>query len=290
LKDLPGWFDLKNYEGADDLDAVAWWAQISVRTTCSAFFRGETQGVTYPPDWPKLITEGLGSLRKRPICDLSSRPFDTFPFLSFISAILPSRQTPAAPVRTMTLRDLYRTKKSTQWQLSAEQVQEISKYESTAFRPFCFRGESWDAPLDPGAGIIAWRDFPLMINLRYPNSVLIDYFKMCLQMLRKDPRGKSKEATKHSPDLFKWAGRELLPCLDLILFAQEKRCKISNGTLTDALGMFDEETVRKTIRPLAEELLDPIQQQGALDRLGALASLDLHRRYIPESKNRRKTQ
>jgi hypothetical protein len=289
LKDLPVWFGLKNYEGTHHLDTFAWWVQISVRRTCFTYLRGEMHSGTYVPDWPRLIKEGLASLRRQPICDLSSSPFDGSPFLLGVSAVLPSCQAPAAPVRAMTLRDLYRTKKSTQWQVSPEQVQEIRKYESTTFRPFCFRGESWDTPLDPGSGIFSWSDFPLMIDLRCSNSALIDYFKLCLRMLRNDPRGKREEATRHPPDLPKWATQGLLPSMDLIIFAQEKGCKISNRILTDALGIFDEETVRKTIRPLAEDLLDPIHLQEALDRLRALARLDLTHRYIQSVKTGRKS-
>ena len=116
----------------------------------------------------------------------------------------------------MTLGDLYRTKKATQWQLAPEQIREINKYESADFTLRGLRGGSLDTPVDPGAGIFPWRDLPLVIDLRYPNSVVIEHFKAYLQIVRKDPRGNPEEAAKHSPDLAAWASQGLLPCMDLI--------------------------------------------------------------------------
>jgi hypothetical protein len=194
----------------------------------------------------------------------------------------------------MMLRDLCRIKNAMEGQLSPEQIRAMRKYESSDFPVFQFHNGSLDTPV-PDAGNFLWHDLPLMIDLRYPNSVLIEHFKAYLQMLRKDPRGKPEEAAKHSPDLTKWASQGLLACMDLILWAEEKGCRISDSRLVKALnpdpyddisedGGVDEESVRKTIRPLAKELLDwRTYPHVDIDRLRAIASLDLTKKYGLES-------
>jgi uncharacterized protein DUF6387 len=113
---------------------------------------------------------------------------------------------------------------------------------------------------------------PVVIDLRFPNRVLKKHFGQHLQRLRRGPRGKPEEAGRKSPDLKEWARIGVLPCMDLLLWAEEEEGSITDRFIADALekDLYDDH-VRKTIRPLAMALLEPGWRPTQKQRLWALA-------------------
>jgi hypothetical protein len=113
---------------------------------------------------------------------------------------------------------------------------------------------------------------PVMVNLSFPNLVLREHFDIHLQRLRLD-HGRPAAARSHEPDLREWEQMGVLPCLDLLLWSKEQRRSMPESVLVSALGrggQTDKDTIRRTVRPLAVNLLSP-GGGSPLDRLGAVA-------------------
>lgn len=178
----------------------------------------------------------------------------------------------------------------------------VNKYESADFTFRGLSGGSFDTPADLG-GRVSWREIPLMVDLRYPNEVLVNHFKAYLQTIRQDPRGNPPEAGKHSPDLAAWTSQGLLPCMDLILWANELGNKMPIRLFVKAVNAgpdddpdepgdnrgVDEEGIRKIILPLAKDLLGQTSDRSiALERLRAFAGIDMLCKYGLKSKKRNK--
>jgi hypothetical protein len=121
---------------------------------------------------------------------------------------------------------------------------------------------------------------PVMVNLNFPNSVLREHFDIYLQRLRLE-HGRPSAARSHAPDLKEWEQIGALPCLDLLLWSKEQRRSMPESVLVSALGpdgQVDENTIRRTVRPLAASLLSPGGDAPALGRLKALAYFDASQR------------
>lgn len=270
LKRLPQWFRPDGYKNADVLDPIGWYAQISVRQVCFYQLRQMQESVRTVPEWDGAVRRALAGLRDRPICDLTCSPFDHAAF-GFCREV---RFPPV--VRSMTLRDLYRIDRSTRTRLTQDQVDQAQRLVGDRSLKGSLRflhPPGWmKATVDAecfGHGYV-----PVMIDLKFPNQVLKKHFEKHLQRLRRAPGGKPEESGKKLPDLGEWAKIGLLPCMDLLLWEEEERGRISDSLIADALGSTgdaDEEKVRKTIRPLPTKLLHPIGDSTLNERLRALA-------------------
>ena len=111
----------------------------------------------------------------------------------------------------------------------------------------------------------------LKINLSLPDSLLIENFKYYLSAQRKIKEPDSKYFRES--DFSHWSKLGILPYLDLIILEYETKSRISNRILADALypsGEKGEETIRKTIAPLSNQLigfytLHQLASQAALE-------------------------
>jgi hypothetical protein len=122
---------------------------------------------------------------------------------------------------------------------------------------------------------------PVMVDLTFSNSLLKRHFEMHLQLLRRNPYARTSLARMKSPNFREWTKMGVLPCMDLLLWAEGEDGRIPDSVIADALGPegeVDEVMVRKTIKPISKGLLDP-RSGSRVDfaRLRALAYQDAFR-------------
>jgi hypothetical protein len=290
LKDVPQWFLLKNYQGATDLDAAGWYAQIGIRLLCFGLLREMRSPDPIFPEWNDPVQEALSRMRENPICDLNSSPFDHVAF-SYFRSIEPLE---VPVVRSMTLKDLYRIDSRVRRNLTQAQIDEAQEIANDRRLGIHFRFEhpNWmQATVDEEC--FGTRQMPLVIDLNFPNYILKEHFETHLQKLRRHREGKREEAGKHSPDLREWAKIGILPSMDLLIWEEEAGGRIPDGRLADALSadcVLDEERVRRTIRPLAMGLLEQsVEGSIALSRIRARAYSDrIQRQLVHDRKSTRK--
>jgi hypothetical protein len=281
LRHLPSWFRVVRYRAVQRFGAVDWYGQITLRQVCHSHLlrmRKPGEPDTILQAWNDAVREALTRMRENPICDLNHAPYDHEAFSFCRNVGFP--QVPV--VRSMTLEDLYSTNWLVQRNLQPHQIaqaqQMASNKSSSSILRFLFCPEWMSAKVDDeclGHGYM-----PIMINLDFPNHLLAKHFMRHVQELRCSSKGKSKESGKKSPDLKTWERTGLLPCMDLLLWAEENRSRIPDSMIANALAPevdLDEEQVRKTLRPLATELLKPMGDSTADDRLRALAFVEWSR-------------
>jgi hypothetical protein len=291
---IPEWFSLRKYCRAASLDAAGWYGQITVRQVCGSLLRDMRDPNPIFPEKDALVRHALTSLRAEPIGDLTHSPFDDDAFSFCGNFTFPN----VPVVRSMTFWDFCGVDSRIRRVLPANEVDqshEIARnLSSHGAEAVLYRPPKWmEADLKSECfwgGLI-----PLVIDLRFPNSLLVHHFELHLQNLRRrEPR--KPETSKHSPDVGEWARLGVLPCMDLLLWEDEQQCRISNRLITDALALrSSDDKVRKTIRPLATTLL---HMPGAildglvhLSRLRALAHQDsVQRKEIRARRSRSKSR
>jgi hypothetical protein len=278
LRRLPSWFHVAHYRAVKQFGALDWYRQTALRQVCLAQLINMREPVPILQEWDDVVQKALVRMRENPICDLARTPFDHEAFS--LCRNVGFRQAPV--VRSMTLEDLYITDWYVRRNLQPHQIAEAQRMASdqspSSILRFAFCAEWMSAKVDDeclGRGYV-----PIMINLDFPNHLLTKHFNRHIQQLRHLSKGKSKEAGKKSPNVKTWGRIGLLPCMDLLLWAEEERSRIPDSLIADALapeGDLDEEQVRKTIRPLAAELLRPMGDSTADNRLRALALVEWSR-------------
>jgi len=274
---IPKWFSLGKYHQTATLDAAFWYGQITVRRVCSSQLRDMRDPHPIFPERDAVVRLALTSLREDPIADLTHRPFDDDVF-SFCRNL----GSPNVPVvRSMTYWDFCGIDSRIRRILPENQVDQAQKIAHTLSShgavALLYPSPEWmEADLKTEC---FWGGLnPLVIDLGFPNSVLVQHFELHLQNLRRRKERKP-ETRKHSPDVEEWFRLGVLPCMDLLLWEDEQQCRITNRLITDALALgSNDDKVRKTIRPLAMSLL---RVPGAgldgvvhLERLRALAYQD----------------
>jgi Family of unknown function (DUF6387) len=198
------------------------------RKVCSAQLRGMPDRLF--PERDSVVREALSSLRNNPLCDSSGQPFCHSAFRGCFD-FAANR---VLGVRSMILKDLIRLDRTIRPKLTRAQIdcveQLVSGQSPFGTARFFLGSPDWvDASVEndcAGDGFV-----PLIIDLNFSNHLLIKEFGQHLQRLRRAPGGKPKQAEKKSPDLGSWAKMGLLPCMDLLLWAEEQ-----GGRLSDRLS------------------------------------------------------
>jgi hypothetical protein len=253
---FPGWFSLGKYERIAGLDAAGWYGQITVRQICASQLRDIGDPNPIFPERDDTIRQALTSLREDPICDLTCSPFDDGAF-----SYCRNLKFPEVPVvRSMTFWDFCGIDSRIRKTLPQYQVDEADRlagYLSSEPIAVLYPPPEW-LKADLRSECFFGKVIPVMIDPQFPNSVLRQHFEMHLRRLRRQEK-KIPEVNRHSPDLCEWCRLGVLPCMDLLLWEDERKVSLTNRAIADALGT-DEGKVRKTTRPLARVLL---QMRGA---------------------------
>jgi hypothetical protein len=281
LKSIPEWFHLDRYNRCGQLDYAGWFTQISIRRVSFSQLRdmkAPYDGTRILPEWDEPVMRALASIRESPICDTGSGPFNKKPFTGYDAR--------SSVVRSMTLQDLYKIERKVRLTLTPEQIQYARKLTEDAspsgILRFLYCREWMYGTID--GECISIGPLPVMIDLSFPNRVLITHFEKHLRRLRTISGGRPREAAHKFPDLKRWSSMGVLACIDLLLWGIERNARIPDRLIADALQSqrynveeVDEEKVRKTLRPLALNLVDSFSTGTTYRRLEALATNEMPR-------------
>jgi Family of unknown function (DUF6387) len=100
---------------------------------------------------------------------------------------------------------------------------------------------------------------PVIVDLNYPDKILLETFKQYLATRRAESKTEHLSKPLREQDFYDWCRFGVLPYLNLRLWEMETGNKIPLRVLADAIypsGEGGEETVRKTTAPLAKSLID----------------------------------
>ena len=266
--ELPQWFDLKKYAGAETLDTTGWYEQLAIRRDLKLLIGSPRwlswQGDTTPPPSARQTLEVLALLRATPILDISQSELLKYYFPNAaVRRVKELDQRYAIGIHLTTVRDLYRTEARIERDKKSYAReyfdQEFGKPKSDKNSSVASKAEDWlDDPVDRITNKV---DFELNFraNILLPNKILIEQFTQLLNELRSPGQqdGLAIANTK-APAFNDWINFGLLPFLDLQIWQQETGNKIPNRVLADAIftaGEGGEEVVRKTTSKLAKEVI-----------------------------------
>lgn len=276
VSDLPEWFGLEKYRGAELLDAAGWYEQLQVRKSISLY--------------PESFSDDcLSFCRNNPLIDIAQYgPLFATAMGGALGALKSKEVHYAKGVHLVTLRELYLLKKSI--------TESRRKYADSFFGQFeNVTEESWferkiripctdwiDKPVDlqrTGSCLTMHAAF----NLNLEDKALIDQFTNMLRTLRESMR-RSGIALPHyrKPDFESWVKFGVLPYIDLRIWSDEVDASIPNRVMADAIfpqGEGGEEVVRKTTERLALDLLD----EKHLEQLAAVAAQEIAERKLSDS-------
>lgn len=264
LSELPKWFKLDKYEFTRELDALGWYEQFFVRGTFLYHARDMRENNEIFPDDFK---QAMQASRENPYTIIDDDPrlarYCTYDTPKHMHAhplkTLKQKSTRGLnAIKSITLRDYVgykflmrseRVRYIEDWYNLPDNKKELFPQDAPWFNePIC---NSYSPMFGKSQDIV-------MINLRLPDSFLIESFKEHLAERRKEVNVFSAKHFRES-DYNNWINLGVLPYLDLIIWGIETETQIPNRILADALypsGEKGEETIRKTTSQLAETLLD----------------------------------
>lgn len=280
VSNLPEWFDLARYAGAESLDTAGWYEQLSVRRDLIGLIgspRWESWQANAPPKTGQQAMRVLALIRATPIVDIAKDELLMAYFyggaLHELKALDPRY---SFGVHLTTVRNLYLTENNIEKDKRAYArnffVQMFGNAEDWT-TPLAYKYKDWiDEPID-GIADSGGFDVNIRVNMLLPDKVLIEQFKRVLNELRSPLQrvGFAIENTR-KPDCTDWVRFGVLPYLDLQIWQHEAGVKIPNRVMADAIfppGEGGEEVVRKTTAKLADDLL-------TMKHLATLAAIAAH--------------
>lgn len=267
---LPEWFDLDNYQSAYELQPYEWYLQIVQRKHFCTLLEYRTE--THRPDLMRLAEDALSNLtqqtRGRDIRETNY----ILPHISNEKELL-EHFAHFGAVTSLTLRHFTNSKFS---------LSEVHSWLDEA-------GENWDQipngtfnAADEG---IKLADFPhenetkyatTRINMKLPDEVLIESFKVWLATTRRKENSKVRKQYRQLP-FDRWARFGILPLLDLEIWCHQTGAKLPDHIISAALfpnADSGPDNIRKTIRPAAHGLIKNSSE------LMAVAALDISNRVL----------
>jgi hypothetical protein len=264
ISELPEWFQLEKYEFTKSLFALGWYEQFFVRGTFLYHARDMRKNNEIFPDDFK---QAMQASRENPNAVIENDPrlanyctYDSTPGIPEhpLKTLKQKSSRGLKAIKSITMRDYIgfkfllqpeRTRYIEDWFNQPNSKKETHPEDAPWFNePIC---NSYTPMYGKSADTVS-------INLRLPDSLLIESFKKYLAEKRKTvPAFSTKHYRETAYD--HWADLGILPYLDLIIWGIETETQIPNRVLADALypsGDKCEETIRKTTSQLAETLLD----------------------------------
>jgi hypothetical protein len=279
---LPGWYSLDKYKKADNLDALGWYEQLSIRadilklTDARRAQLSQTEG---PAKQSKGIIKVLNSVRATPIIDLTGEGLLCAYFYGGALQELKSRNPRyTLGVRLTTVRSHYLTEGNIEKEKRTYARNFFNQFDDDWLKPLKYKQKDWlDKPIDWFATKSGF-DMNIQVNMLLPDDVLTSQFKQFL----KDRRGPLKQTRssfiyKQKADFATWQRYGVLPYLDLRMWEREMDVKLPYRVIADAIfpiGDGGEEVVRKTTAKLAKSLLT----RKHLEMLAAVAAQEITNR------------
>ncbi|MDE3021834.1 MAG: hypothetical protein KGI54_08240 [Pseudomonadota bacterium] len=264
--DLPGWFSLEKYKRMGTLDAAGWYNQLFIRRRC---FMDAEQG----HDMSAVVAH----IRDVPIVDVSENSlFGQYFYLMFNECPLIEQST--CGVHSLTVHELYMAEAN----IEASQRAQTRAFFERMLDMSPRNSEEPSAEINFDLAFLL-KPMPhvlknpidhvfLSVNLLLSDKVLIEQFKTHLFQLREECNANFFSQKWRQPKFTEWVRLGILPCLDLMMWEYEAKVNLPDRVMADAIypqGKLDEETVRKTTKPKALDLI-------AETTLALLARMAIH--------------
>lgn len=233
---LPAWFQLDKYRDCETFSAARWVSNLEIRSVILDCFKAMEEHRLPMEIFPHIhewLPEVLATTRASPIEAGACRQ--------------------AMPIRSLIFQDL--------------------AWRSLHDKDDVFRSDLWNrvASADCGNPALETRvdtitnifdsAYPVMVDLRASDSVLIEAFSDWL----KTARAERPSSKRERPAYKDWARYGLLPYLDLFIWAKETGTQIPHHLMAEAVGYRKGgDSFRKTIPKLAAELMSSLAELEAL--------------------------
>lgn len=279
MQSLPDWFDLAKYNELENATALDWYTQIVIRRECWDFAHDynpalEDQPGPLPPMTQGFTAHELLSLMRNdgvvPMEDIRRvcEPDDWGGhILGEIDRLKPS-------VHPLTVEELYLARlgieEAPRKRFDQLFIAELTPEGRAAYGEYLglvntYHDHAYENS-GIGDGVHTYQKVGLTetglstfgVNLRLPDCLLIEQFKACLRKSRKTANLTTRRTVRRQTTK-QWARYRVLPYIDLVLWMRQTGSKMTKTAVADALfpngEVRDAETVRKTVKPLATNLL-----------------------------------
>ncbi|MGG7675768.1 DUF6387 family protein [Pseudomonas sp. WC2] len=280
LQNLPGWFDLKKYKGAESFRAFEWMKQLERRSDLLRHYPGGD----YSQDVPELLQDTLCMTWQRGMEEGASQIWDTP--IEEQPESMPNQwisDSPCLPVKPVSMNDLARqmardkqavrdgkVKKSQyhKWAAINSEIQPLP--ERSPVIPLLHgvlpSGQTTPLSIDYYEGAPA--SPVIQVDLSVPDSVLKKAFAALLKEARAaqscGPKGKNKMYDR-------WVRYGLLPYLDLRIWELLTGNRINRVVMADAVGYVKgDSSFNNTVVPLANGLMRDLSELRALAAVEAV--------------------
>jgi hypothetical protein len=273
VSELPEWFRLEKYEFTKNIKSVGWYEQLYARTIIVHDAEDVSES---PSDQFVEFKLAVEAIQENPNIDITSdkRLSDQIPLGAVLFRLKPKQPHSMLGIHSLSLRDYVEESKfidKTKLKFALDWLQLKNNRISHPELPKWMDEPLWKAKTDANNGFVD----TLSICLGLPDELLLANFKQYLAHARK--KGLAPFIKTFTANDFKnWAELQVLAYCDLTLWAKLNNLTIPCRVIADAIfpnGDKGEETVRKTVKPLAKKLLHP----DAWNRLGFQAGLEIQK-------------
>ena len=282
VKELPGWFDLNNYNGVENYNATEWVYQLRRRAKILdahpgfSFEKVEKSSEKYKNSllaWRDFNTGRADDMRLAPMAPFMisgvPRRLGSFVWRSI-------RDVSFLDLRCQHERDSIAAREGRAHKLMAERwdlldlscVKTPGLSENQGFNPnmkLALKFTEYDG--NPNERPV------VSVDLSATDSVLVEAFEMWLKKTRAKELHAGYELKKRNRPTYKdWGRYGLLPYLDLLIWAEEMGNHIPQRVFSAAVSSYDrgESAFNKVVAPLAKALMTDLSE------LQALASAEWH--------------
>jgi hypothetical protein len=273
---IPSWFRLSKYKGLGNLDLVGWYRHLSVRQHCMRAVGPDRDfWLELTPTAFDSTSKILNLLRVNPLSE--DKLFDEV-MSSQMSDFLPENISHTLGVHSLTMSDLCDQLAA----INEEKRCQLCSYGDLSVAwawEFNLRNRDWISQEVYAHQRDGTREHLLAVDLSLSQDVLVNQFRDWLSGKQREKRPGRTKVKYHAPDPRKWLAVNLLPCMDLMLWAAEKDIHFSKRDLTKAIqanGLARESATAKTTIPLAQDFLNQGKRSSMLlRRLRVAAATEL---------------
>jgi hypothetical protein len=254
---LPSWFKRSKYKDIGELDLLSWYKQLWVRQYCSGvtgIYRDFWHALN--PDIPKRVPQIINALRLNP---LGAEKIVNDTMKSRLEGFLPENlRATSSGVHSLTMSEFF------------EQVATLTdEKRSLLFSYVNLPGEGQLALYTKNNDWMVqtvdihqregfWNGHLLSINLDLSQDFLLSSFREWLSAKRNE-REKLGDLVPYAYNIREWINMGLLPCMDLLMWADEAGTSLSNRFITRAIhddGLARESATARTTIPCARDFLN----------------------------------
>lgn len=276
VEDLPDWFDLNNYNGLEDFNAIDWVYQLSrrakllyahpdysfeVKKKCSEEYKSSLFF------WRVLNSGKADDLRREP---MAPPQFQGVPKRILSTSWSPIRNVSLLDLRCQLDRDSIAELEGKAHKLMVERWKLLDL--NVVKLPGYCEAEGVNPNLKLGLRLTTYDGNPneghvISVDLSATDSVLVEAFEAWLKKTRAKELHAGNQLSKRNRPAYKdWARYGLLPYLDLLIWAEETGNHIPRRVFSEAVSSYDrgESAFSKAVVVVAKALMTDLSELQAL--------------------------